>query len=354
MEQFPHNEEVDFNKKLNVKFGIDPTADRLHLGHLIPLRFAKKMLDNGHNLDIVLGTFTAQLGDPSGKDSMRPMLDSETTKDNAIALLPVIRRILKKDFNLHFNHEWFKRMNAIDMVNILSKFTANQLLSRDSFQKRISNEDGIGMHELTVPILQGFDSVHLKTDIEIGGNDQLFNFKITRDLQRAFDQKPEVCMLMPIINGTDGRKMSKTFKNCIFLDDSPIDVFGKTMSISDELMKEWFMVFMDESIGHPMEAKKKLAFQITKEVWDENEAKIALEHFERVIQKKNIPIEIKDTNNTDILKVIMELRSCSATEARRLLSQGAVKVNDEKALEEKTLSSGDIVKVGKLNFAKIM
>lgn len=355
MEKFPHNEEVDFTKKLNVKFGIDPTADRLHLGHLVPLRFARKMLDDGHNLDIVLGTFTAQLGDPSGKDSMRPMLDSQTTKDNAEKLLPIISRILKKPFNLHLNHEWFKRMNAIEMIDILSKFTANQLLSRDSFQKRISNEDGIGMHELTVPILQGFDSVHLKTDIEIGGNDQLFNFKITRELQKAFDQKPEVCMLMPIINGTDGRKMSKSFKNCIFLDDTPIDVFGKTMSISDLLMKEWFLIFMDSPIGSKMmDEKKRLAFEITKEIWSEQDAKDALEHFESVIQKKNIPIEIKDVNNKDIIKVIIDLRGCSVTEARRLLIQGAVKVNDEKMLEEKPLSSGDIVKVGKLNFGKVV
>lgn len=312
------------------------------------------MLDDGHNLDIVLGTFTAQLGDPSGKDSMRPMLDSETTKDNAVAILEIVRRILKNPFNLHLNHEWFKRMSAIEMINILSKFTMNQLISRDSFQKRISNDDGIGMHELTVPILQGYDSVHLKTDVEIGGNDQLFNFKITRELQRIFGQKPEVCMLMPIINGTDGRKMSKSFKNCIFLDDTPIDVFGKTMSISDDLMKEWFVVFMDESIGHPMEAKKKLAFQVTKEIWSESDAQIALEHFERVIQKKNVPVEMKDINATDMIKVIMELRKCSTTEARRLLLQGAVKVNNEKVIEEKPLSSGDIVKVGKLDFAKIV
>jgi tyrosyl-tRNA synthetase len=354
MEKFPHNEDVDFSKKLNVKFGIDPTSDRLHLGHLVPLKFVKKLKDEGHHIDIVLGTFTAQLGDPSGKDLMRPMIDAESTSKNADSILRQVQRVLG-EFQVHFNHTWFQDMSAIEMMGIIAKFNTNHLLCRDSFQKRIEIGNSIGMHELIVPILQGFDSVKLNTDIEIGGSDQLFNFTITRDLQKAMGQKPEVCFMMPIINGTDGRKMSKSFNNCIFLDDSPVDVFGKTMSASDSLMREWFPIFLDGPIGKDiMNEKKRLAFQITKEIWTEEDALNAQKHFEEVIQNRNLPQEMTDICTFNMVDAIKILRNCSASEARRLLQNNAVSVNGEKVLNEIVLNSGDIIKVGKLNFGKII
>lgn len=354
METFPHNEKIDFSKKMNVKFGIDPTAEQLHLGHLVPLLFVKKLLNDGHNIDIILGTFTAQLGDPSGKNEMRPMLDKTKVISNAEKLLVVIKRILVGDFNTHFNHTWFDDMGAVEMMNMLSKFTTGRLLSRDSFQKRMEDNNGIGMHELVVPILQGFDSVQLMTDLEIGGSDQLFNFSVTRDLQRSFGQDPEACVLMPIINGTDGRKMSKSFGNCVFLDDSPNDVFGKTMSISDTLMDEWFWILLDAvPTQHKMESKKRLAFEITKMIWSEPAAHVAMRVFHDKIQKGGVPEDIELMDEHRLVDVVKCTRVCSTSEARRLMVQGAVRVNDVKTLEDCELKTDDIVKIGKLDFVKI-
>lgn len=371
---FPNNEKIDFSKKLNVKFGIDPTSDKLHLGHLIPLLVAKKLWQQGHNIHIVLGTFTAQLGDPSGKDTMRPIIDQETTNKNAESITKQIHRIFDNYkevtggvVSISKNHTWFEGMNSIEMTRVLSKFTTTQLLSRDSFQKRIEANNPIGMHELIVPVLQGMDSVFLKADVEIGGTDQLFNFAITRDVQREHGQKPEVCMLMSIINGTDGRKMSKSFDNCIFINDIPADVFGKTMSISDELMKEWWAVFMDDEPmnQHPMKAKKDLAWFIAKEIWNTESANEALINFENTIQGDKIPEEIKEISipadgKLSILDAVMQIRNCSKNEAKRLIGSNAVKFVEES--ETKTVvsdnivivSPGSIIKVGKRDFGKVV
>lgn len=373
---FPNNEKIDFSKKLNVKFGIDPTSDKLHLGHLIPLLVAKKFWQEGHHVDIVLGTFTAQLGDPSGKDTMRPMLTAEQTKMNAESISQQVMRIFGNPDENHpnfenlkivKNHMFFKAFSAIELIGLLSKFTTNQLLSRDSFQKRIENNNPIGMHELVVPVLQGWDSACLSTDVEIGGTDQMFNFSITRDVQRLEGQEPEKCILMPIINGTDGRKMSKSFGNCIFINDSPEDVFGKAMSISDDLMKEWWPIIsgtdfpvFDISAGdrsedfHPMKLKKDLAWLITKEIWGHDKAREAQEHFENTIQSKKIPENIQLIVSSNIISAILQIRKCSVSEAKRLIKQGAVRVNDIKVEREQVeVNSGDIVKVGKLDLAKV-
>jgi tyrosyl-tRNA synthetase len=367
--QFPHNEKIDFSKKLNVKFGIDPTSDKLHLGHLIPLLHAKKFWLDGHHVDIVLGTFTAQLGDPSGKDTMRPILNLEETQKNAESICLQVSRIFNNttwdddDLQVHLNGDWFVKMTAIEMINILYKFTTTQLLSRDSFQKRIEDKNPIGMHELIVPVLQGFDSVKLKTDIEIGGTDQLFNFGISRDMQRIHGQEPEICLLMTIINGTDGRKMSKSFGNCIFINDEPKDVFGKVMSISDEMMKEWWSVFIGDHLlmeidKHPMEMKKELAFHITDIIWPSKKSEIANDaqtHFENTIQGNKLPDEMLEISSTNTLSAVVTIRKCSISEAKRLIKQGAVRVNDVKVDDEKMeVKKGDIVKVGKLDFAKLI
>ena len=370
--QFPLNEKIDFEKRLRVKFGIDPTSDKLHLGHLVPLLIVKSFLKQGHHVDIVLGTFTAQLGDPSGKDAMRPILDMDTTMKNAESIVIQLNRILDDRFlNISCNHVWFKVMNSIEMINIISKFTTTQLLSRDSFQKRISANNPIGMHELVVPILQGYDSVHLKTDIEIGGTDQLFNFGITRDMQRIHGQTPEVCFLAPIINGTDGRKMSKSFGNCIFINDTPDDVFGKTMSISDELMKEWWPIFSDSEFPtpeegidfpgdfHPMKLKKDLAWLITKLIWNHDLARDAFEKFESRIQNKELPTEMKEVKSGELLiDIIKEARNCSSSEAKRLLLAKAISINGVCVGETfgnfKISELGAIIKIGKRNFIKIV
>lgn len=379
---FPAEANIDFSKKLKIKFGIDPTSDKLHLGHLIPLLFVKKLWLEGHHIDIVLGNFTAQLGDPSGKDTMRPILTSEETEANANSISEQVARIFGnpnsshpnfKNIIIHRNGEWFGVMNAIMMTNILSKFTLTQLLSRDSFQKRMKENNAIGMHELTVPILQGVDSAHLKTDIEIGGNDQLFNFSITRDVQRVFGQTPEICMLMPIINGTDGRKMSKSFNNCIFINDTPKDVFGKTMSISDDLMKEWWPVLSDSEFPtgeHPMELKKDLAWLVTKIIWGEDAARHEFDQFEMVIQQKFLPESISEISfslnedgsiDVNVIDIVTKVRNCSKNEARRLINSNAVKLVNNNGTEQSVLIEGIhkaipgiIIKIGKRDFVKLV
>ncbi len=356
-ERFPHLFTLPSDRKLRVKFGIDPTSDKLHLGHLIPLQLVKEFKDDGHQIDIILGTFTAQMGDPSGKDTMRPILTSNQTKANAESIIAQLTRLLGEGFNIHFNHTWFDKMSMPEMMSIVSKFTVGNLLSRDSFQNRIANNNSIGMHELMVPILQGFDSVHLMSDIEIGGSDQLFNFKISREMQVVFEQEPEKCFLMPIINGTDGRKMSKSFNNCIFINDSPEDVFGKAMSISDSVMFEWLPLFFEniDTTQHPLKLKKLLATKITEWIWGVELAEKGREHFESVIQGSSIPDDISEVQINEILEIVKVIRKSSKSEARRLLLAKAVKVNGEVIDDEQfILRSGDVIKVGKRDFAKIV
>lgn len=379
---FPENETIDFSKKLKIKFGIDPTSDKLHLGHLIPLLLVKKFWLEGHHIDIVLGTFTAQLGDPSGKDTMRPILTPEETEKNAESIIAQIERIFGnpdashpnfKNIIIHKNGDWFSCMSAIMMTNLLSKFTTTQLLSRDSFQKRVKENNPIGMHELVVPVLQGFDSSFLCSDVEIGGSDQLFNFGISRDVQRIKGQEPEKCILMPIINGTDGRKMSKSFGNCIFINDTPKDVFGKTMSISDDLMKEWWPILSDSEFPdefHPMELKKDLAWLVTKEIWGEDAARHEYEQFEMVIQQKFLPEDIQEivlpklengAAEMNVIEVVSKIRGCSRNEARRLIEAGAVKmigvdgeVKGQFIDNTVNIMPGLIIKIGKRDFAKLI
>lgn len=375
---FPDTEKIDFSKKLRIKFGIDPTSDKLHLGHLIPLLEAKKMWDQGHHIDIVLGTFTAQLGDPSGKDTMRPILSSEETEANANSITKQIVRIFRNpdsshphfnNIKIHRNGDWFSCMNAIMMTNILSKFTTAQLLARDSFQKRIKINNPIGMHELVVPILQGYDSVVLDSEVEIGGTDQLFNFSISRDMQRLKGQEPEKCILMPIINGMDGRKMSKSFGNCIFINDTSKDVFGKTMSISDELMKEWWLILRDSEFpeGHPMALKKELAQFVTKEIWGEEAARKEFDQFEMVIQQKLLPEDIQEIKlplegGVSVLDIVTQVRKCSKNEGRRLIDAKGVRLVDNDGNSNVVLANGNtiflipgsVIKIGKRDFAKLV
>lgn len=340
-----------------VKLGIDPTSDKLHLGHLIPIRMVKKLKERGMSVHIILGTFTAQLGDPSGRDSMRPILDISTTQANANSIISQIERILGKDITIHYNNEWFDNMKLPEVIKIISKFNVDYLMSRDAFQKRKNNGNPIAIHELIVPILQGIDSVQLNARVEVGGTDQLFNFMISRDLQSKSGQEPEICLMSPIINGTDGRKMSKTYNNCIYINDSDVDIYGKVMSISDEVMYQWYPVFFDnwDKNAHPMEMKKKLAFKVTEEIWGGEGAERGMNYFQNTIQNKTLPTDIKKQSLDNFLIFISDLAKVTRSEARRLISQNAVSVNDVKILDlNYELRVGDIVKVGKRNFAEVI
>lgn len=338
-----------------VKFGIDPTGPDMHLGHLLPIRIVKKLKELGHEIHIILGTFTAQIGDATGRDSTRPILSAEETKKNSNILLEQVTRILGNNIIIHRNNEWFDKMSLPEMMNIISKFSVQKLLSRDNFSKRVEGNVPIAMHELMGPILQGIDSVNVRANIEVGGNDQLFNFSITRDVQAMFGQEEEICILSPVINGLDGRKMSKSFNNCIFINDTPEDVFGKSMSISDETMFEWLPIFFDnfDNNEHPMKLKKMLAFKVTEEIWGTELAEKGSRHFESVIQKGKLPEEIIELDSDSLLSIVKTILNSSNSEARRMFRGNAVSVNGEKVSEDFEVKSGDIVKVGKRSFAKI-
>ena len=341
-----------------VKFGIDPTSTQMHLGHLIPIRMVKKLKEQGCDVHIILGTFTAQMGDPTGKDTMRPILSSDDTSTNADSILALIKRVLGEDITIHRNGDWFGEYTLPKMMGILSKFNLGQLTSREAFQKRIKADEPVGMHELIVPILQGLDSVEIDADIEVGGSDQMFNFHMTRRTQQMMGQTPETCIMAPIINGTDGRKMSKSYGNCIFLTDSPADVFGKVMSISDETMAEWYPIFKEDydQSEHPMKLKKALAEIVTEEIWPGKggEGRAA---FEATVQGSDLPDDIPEfevNDEWDFLNYIAKVSGQSRSQARRLIIQNAVSVNDEKVGLDGEVKAGDIVKVGKRRYGKIV
>jgi tyrosyl-tRNA synthetase len=343
-----------------VKFGIDPTGPELHLGHLIPMRMVKKLKSDGMEVHIILGSYTAKLGDPSGKSAMRPMLDFATTKSNADKIISQLHRVIGTDITIHYNHEWFDEMTMTDILGLLSKYTVDFLMSRDAFQKRKSDGGTVGAHEIIVPLLQGIDSVKLKADVEVGGSDQLFNFLLTRDVQEKMGQKPEICLMSPIINGTDGRKMSKSYNNCIYINDTPKDVFGKAMSISDDTMYEWYPIFFEtHEKKHPMMMKKDLAQKVTDEIWGEGSGLKERESFEEQFQQKKLPTDIKDINAQDLVEFIVSLKKISKSEARRLLAAGAVNIVDEDGSTTKIdpdykIKIGDIIKVGKRDYGKVV
>jgi len=253
MRTFPANKNI--SKLRRVKFGIDPTTSRLHLGHLTPLLQVKKLHNEHRDITIVLGTLTAQFGDPSGRDTARPMLESWLVESNADAIETTVKKLMP-NVRIVRNADLHKGLTVKELLAILSSHTLASVLQRHGFIKR----ESVGVHELLVPFLQALDSVVLETQLEIGGEDQLFNFSLTRDIQIQHHQSPEVGLLFPILNGTDGTKMSKSAGNCIFL-DTPIEEFRKqVLSISDSVMNEWFCLFSKEQPAeHPFERKKQLA-----------------------------------------------------------------------------------------------
>jgi len=365
---FPEN--ADLTPCKRVKFGIDPTFPRLHLGHLVPLRLAKKMMLEGHKLTIVLGTFTAQLGDPSGRDATRPILAESDVEANADSIFSQIKKILgKENFGTdHFDeivpHKWVicrngwlhNKMTLPTFMKQVAKFTLSHMTSRNAFQDRIANNQSIGMHELLVPICQGWDSVALQSEIEIGGQDQLFNFQVARHLQEANGQKPQACIMLPIINGTDGRKMSKSLGNCVFFDEDPNDIFGKVMSIPDAVMEEWFPLFVDFMVDdiHPMNKKKILALEIVNQLHGLQLAQSAQENCLKTVQNKELPSDIPTIPATPLLNAVVACCTISKTAARQRLKDGAVKVDGVKVFDEQLmLKPGQVVQCGRRDFVRI-
>lgn len=369
------------NKPLTIKLGLDPSAPDIHLGHTVVLRKMKAFQDLGHQVVIIIGDATGMIGDPTGKSAVRKQLSHDQVLENARTYQEQIFKILDREKTIvKFNSEWLQTMNFMDVANLASKYTVARMLERDDFKKRFASNQSISIHEFFYPLMQGYDSVAIKADIEMGGTDQKFNILMGRTLQKEYDQQPQIALLMPIIEGTDGvKKMSKSLGNYIGISEAPNDMYGKTMSIPDELIIRYFELVTDEhpdSIEamksdieqdkvNPRDLKMKLAKEVVKLYHGEERALEAEQYFKSVFQKKNIPddiaemeVSIEDAEDGlfFIPKIVTGLKlSPSTSEARRLLKQGGIKLNGEKVENDKiALQTGDIIQVGKRKFAKII
>ena len=371
------------NKPLIVKAGFDPTAPDLHLGHTVLINKLKQFQDLGHKVIFLIGDFTGMIGDPSGVSETRPILTLEQLKKNSKTYQEQIFKILdKKKTKIEFNSSWFKKMTSADIINLSSKMTVARMLERDDFNNRYKGNKPISIHEFIYPLVQGYDSYKLKSDIELGGTDQKFNLLVGRDIQKSFGMEEQIIMTLPILEGTDGvKKMSKSLNNYIGLREDPNDMFGKIMSISDELMWRYFDLLSfktSEEIReikkktkkglNPMEAKKMLSTEIVARFHGEEEAVSADKEFTNRFSKGNNPKEIKvvtlKTKSSEISLVDLLSREdfgknklCkSKSEARRMISQGAVKIDGNKILNDAILvpnPSENVYQVGKLKHLKI-
>lgn len=365
------------NKPLTIKLGLDPTAPDIHLGHTVPLRKLKLFQDFGHQVVIIIGGFTARIGDPSGKSVTRPPLTKEQVAENAATYKEQIFKILDKDKTIiRDNSEWLEEMNFADVLRLASRYTVARMMERDDFNKRFKEGRAIGIHEFMYPLMQGYDSVAIKADVEFGGTDQTFNVLMGRTLQAEEGQEPQVVITMPLLEGLDGvQKMSKSLGNYIGISEAPKEMYGKSMSIPDELMMRYFMLVTDMTIeeqealkaklesgeAHPRDVKMQLARTIVRLYHGEEAALAAEEEFKRVFQQHALPIDIPEYEMATPEGPVFVPQFCtdagltaSNGEARRSIKAGAFKINGEKYTEENiTLEDGMIVQVGKRKFVKV-
>jgi len=352
-------------RPLIVKAGFDPTAPDLHLGHTVLLRKLKQFQDLGHKVIFLIGDFTGRIGDPSGRQEARKPLSRQEVEKNASTYKEQIAKVL--DINrleIAFNSQWFDKMPVVEILKLTTHATVAQMLARADFKKRLEQNQDISLLEFMYPLLQGYDSVVLKADIELGGTDQIFNLLVARDLQRDFGQEEQVVITMPLLEGTDGvKKMSKSYGNYIGINEPAIEMFGKIMSISDELMIKYYELLTDQDLDkvkkmHPKEAKLALAEDIVRQYHGIQSAKKAREEFQRIFSKKQLPTEIPEITlgkEKTVLEVITEAGLAkTGNEARRLIKQGAVIFNAERIDSEKyTIAKSGILKVGPRRFLKI-
>ena len=373
-------EKLKKKSPIRVKLGVDPTAGELHLGFTVVLRKLRQFQDLGHQAVLIIGSYTAQVGDPSGRDKTRPQLSEEDVIANAKFYLEQAGKVLNLDtLEVCYNGDWFKKMNFLDVITMLSKSTVARTLEREDFSNRYSSGTPIYLHEFVYPLMQGYDSVMVKADVELGGTDQTFNLMVGRDLQRDAGQEPQVCITMPLLEGLDGvRKMSKSYGNYVGISDDPKDMFGKLMSISDELMWKYYELLteiplekiteMKKGVAnekiHPMDVKKNLAINIISQYYNEETAKNARAAFEKVFSKGNLPDDIPELNlpakesELNFIKILTETKMApSGGEVRRLIKQGAVSIDGEK-ISDLTIPLPDkeefVIKVGKRRYLKII
>ena len=369
---------LDSGKQLIIKAGFDPTAPDLHLGHTVLLNKLRHFQDLGHRVVFLIGDFTGRIGDPSGTNKTRPTLDAKDLEENAKTYEKQVFKILKKDLtDVRFNSEWCEKLGADGLIRLAAKYNVARMLERDDFSKRFSENKSIAIHEFLYPLVQGYDSVALKADVELGGTDQKFNLLVGRELQRDYDQEPQVVITVPILEGLDGvKKMSKSLNNYVAIDEEPDEMFGKIMSISDNLMWRWFELLSftsEEEINslkkevqdgkNPRDIKFILAEEIVDRFHKDGDGQKCKESFLNRFQKGQIP------ENVDSVKVNIDGESillvnllketnmiASVSEGNRLIKQGGIKVNSEKVNDPKfeiSVNSENLYQVGKRRFLKI-
>jgi tyrosyl-tRNA synthetase len=356
-------------KKLRVKLGVDPTAPDIHLGHSVILNKLKTFQDLGHQIIFLIGDFTAKIGDPSGRSALRPVMTDEQIAQNVKTYQEQVFKILDPaKTEVMFNSKWLNGLGVSGILGLAARYTVSQMLERDDFDKRYSAGKPISIVEFMYPLLQAYDSVELKADVELGGTDQKFNLLFARQMQRDFGQVPQVVLTMPLLEGTDGvRKMSKSYGNYISLNETPKDMFGKIMSISDELMLKYFELLTARDMAevkalHPKTAKMDLAEEITARYCGAAAAKDARAGFDKVFAKKDLPEDIEeyalgqDKIKLSELLVAAQLAS-SKKEAKRLIEQGGVKIDQKKVEADVEITKEGnpfIIQAGKLKFKKIV
>lgn len=365
-------------RPLKVKFGADPTVPDIHLGHTVVLQKLKQFQDLGHKIIFVVGDFTARIGDPSGRMETRKPLSRKEVLKNARTYQDQVFKILdRKKTKVVFNSTWLDKLTSRDIFSLASKYTVARMLERDDFSLRYKKKHPISIHEFLYPLIQGYDSIILKADVEVGGTDQKFNMLVGRTLQQSYGQKPQVVITMPLLEGTDGiKKMSKTYGNYIGINEPPKEIYGKLMSISDKLMLKYWELLTDISPPaltkmkrdlksgrlHPKEAKQNLAIRIVEMYHSKRAAKETAEEFEEVFKEKKLPRKIPKVKISKrkiwVVKLLtISKMAKSSSDARRLIQQGAVTLDGERITDpekELTIKKGVILKVGKRRFARIV
>lgn len=372
-------ERLKTGKPLRIKAGFDPTAPDLHLGHTVLLNKMRQFQELGHEVLFLIGDFTGMIGDPSGKNETRPPLTREQIAENAQTYRKQVFKVLdEKKTKILFNSEWMNKLSPVDLIKLASRYTVARMLERDDFHKRYTSGHAIAIHEFLYPLLQGYDSVAMQADIELGGADQKFNLLMGRELQKQFGQKPQTVITLPLLVGLDGiKKMSKSLGNYIGINESPTDMFGKIMSISDETMWEYFELMSGRSLTeveqwknktihnelNPRDIKFLLAEEIVERFHNQQDAKRAHENFVAQFQQGATPEEIAEVqlqvgNGMLIANVIKAAGlTASTSDALRLLQQGAVRINNERVNEKDlVLKAGEtiVLQVGKRRFAKVI
>ncbi len=378
-------EKLKRGKPLNIKLGVDPTSPDLHLGHAVPLRKMRQFQDLGHNVTLIIGNGTALIGDPSGKNSTRPQLSQEQVQANAETYVAQAMKILDPEkTKIVYNADWILALDLKGLLELCSKFTVARILERDDFTNRYKSQTPIALHEFLYPVMQAYDSVKIKADVEMGGTDQLFNLLAGRDLMEKMDLEPQVALTMPLLEGTDGvRKMSKSYGNYVGLTDKANDMFGKVMSIPDELMVKYYRLASTLPVAeidkieqglaadelHPNKVKRALARNIVAAYYDDAAAAEAEAAFDRLFKQHETPEDIpeyaadltpNDEGKVYLAKLLAEAKLCSSVgEARRLIDGGGVKVNGEAVPAKEynvspSMLAGATIQVGKRKFVKLV